>query len=429
MARPDTSSLTDSETRGHDRPRVSLSPQVITGLVVAGLAATTNAQIFALLLSPIANDLGLSVPRLGALRTIEEFVAIATGLALTPVIDRYARRHLLLIGFVLMATAALLASMSVHPVMLVGYFVIDGVSKILLFASLLALPSDLTRGPALDRALGFVIGSFALTGFTTVPLAGLLADELSWRAGFGLAVGIAVAAFAVTLVTLPGVRPAAHAHSSVVEQFRVITALPGLLAGLIGAMFRFAMYASVVNYTSAYFVDDFGVDVSVAGLYFSLGSLGFLGASVVSGYFLARVGGTRALIGGGIITGIFATIAYGAGLPLPVTGFALFVVAAAMGILENASTALLFRLAPDHRGAAMSLNELGAAGGSMLGIGVGALALRLDGYSGISVVLGLSGAIAVITTWLAVQAERRAVRSLTTATPPAQAAGSPRSQR
>lgn len=421
MARPDRRDVNHVETRGEDTSRVSLSPRVITGLVVAGLAATTNAQVFALLLSPIAGDLGISVSRLGALRTLEEAVAIATSLALTPIIDRYPRRNLLLTGFVLMATASLLAAAGLHPAMLVGYFVIDGVSKIFLFASILALPSDLTSGPALNRLLGFVIGSFALTGFTTVPMAGFLADELSWRSGFGLAAGIALAAFVVAIATLPDVRPAAHDHPSAADQFRAIAALPGLLPGLLSAMFRFAMYASVINYTSAFFVDDFGIDVSVAGLYFSIGSLGFLGASVISGYLLVRVGGTRALIGGGLVAGILAAVAFGAGLPLAVTGLALFVVASLMGILENASTALLFRLAPDHRGAAMSLNELVAAGGSMLGIGVGALALRFAGYGGIGVVLGLSAAIAIITTWIAVKAEHHSHPSRPATTPVARA--------
>lgn len=385
--------MESDSTRGPVVPRVSISGRTLVVLVFGGLAATTNAQVFALLLAPIARDLGYSVAKLGGLRTTEEVAAVATAIALTPVVDRYPRKWLLVAGFVLMATAAALISMSFTVWMLIGFFVIDGVSKILLFSALLALPSDLSSGREHDRALGFVIGSFSIAGVTAVPLAGVLSDAFTWRAGYVLAVALAGVAIMSVAVGVPSVQPPPHRHESLRAHASSLSRLPGFAIALAGAFCRFAMFASVLNYGGAYLIDERGVSVGRAGFYFSLGAFAFLAASILSGYVLVLVGVSRVLLGAGLATGVLALTAFGSGQSLAVVGACLLGTVALMGMLENASTGLLLRLAPDDRGAAMSLNELVAAAGSLLGIGVCAVVLRSSGFGGVAVFLA---ALAVI---------------------------------
>jgi predicted MFS family arabinose efflux permease len=405
--------LSASATRGHERPRVTLSMPILLVLVVAGLSATTNAQVFALLLSPIASDFGISVAKLGALRAVEEVIAVATGVALAPFIDRAIRKRLLLAGFALMGIAALAGSLAAAPWMLLGFFVIDGVSKILLFSTILAMPSDLAHGRELDRALGFIIGSFALSGFTIIPLVGLAAGALSWRAGFVIAACVALTAFLLVLTVIPSIAPTGESHGTPLVHMRIIARLPGLVYALIGAFLRFLLFGAVFTYAAAFLIDEHGVSVGRAGLYLSLGSIAFLTASVLSGYLLQFIGTTRSLVGGCLLASVLVIVAFSLDLRLIYAGMGLIAVAATLAILENASTGLLLRLAPGHRGAAMSLNELCAAAGALFGIGFGALLLRLAGFTGVGVVLAVVGVLSAAVTLLAIRtglAPRRALR-------------------
>jgi DHA1 family inner membrane transport protein len=399
-------------TRGQQRPRATLSLPILCALIVTGLAATTNAQVFALLLAPIAADFGTSVARLGALRAVEELVAIGTGLALAPFIDRTTRKRLLLAGLALMALAALTGALATSPWILLSFFVLDGVSKILLFSTILAMPGDLAQGRALDRALGFVIGSFALSGFTVVPLVGLVAGAFSWRAGFVIAASVAALACLLVVALIPSLLPSATPHASPVAHLRAIARLPGLMLALIGAFLRFLLFAGTFTYVGAFLIDHHGSSVARAGLYLSIGSLAFLGASIASGYLLRFIGVTRTLVGGCVLSSALLVNAFSLDLRLLYAGLGLIGVAALLAILENASTGLLLRLAPGHRGAAMSLNELCAAAGSLLGISFGALLLRLAGFAGVGILLAVVGILSAAITFAAIRASMSPRRPL-----------------
>lgn len=395
--------MSASIASGRDRSGARLTVSILLVLVAVGMAATTNAQVFALLLAPTAEDFGISVARLGGLRTIEEVVAIITGILLAPFIDRLDRKRLLLAGLGLMAFAAAIASLSSSPWHLIGFFVVDGVSKILMFSTLLAMPGDLASGQRLDRALGIIIGSFALSGFTVVPLAGLVSSQYSWREGY--LVPVATASVTVLLVSalIPSTRPGGRAHATPFRHLTLIVKLPGLTPALISAMLRFTMFGSVLTFSGAFLIDHHGTSVGRAGLYFSMGAATFLAASVASGFLLRVVGISRALVLGGVVASTFVFIAFASDIPLRYAGGALLATVTILAVHENASTGLLLRLSRGHRGAAMSLNELCAAAGSLLGIGLGAITLRQFDYAGIGALLVVVGLSAAMVTLIAIR--------------------------
>lgn len=396
--------MADSSTPGPRGSGVSLSIPILLALIAGGMAATTNAQVFALLLAPKAEGFGISVARLGGMRSIEEVVAILTAVLLTPFIDRTARKKLLLFGYVLMGCASTVAFSAQSHWHLIGFFTLDGIAKILLFSTLLALPADLASGHRLDRVLGFVIGSFALSGFTIVPLVGYVAGQFSWREGYLVTIGVAVTTFVIVALLIPTTSTPHTQHESPFRHIVLLIKLPGLLAALLSAFMRFTMFGGVLTFTGAFLIDHHNVSVGRAGLYFSFGAAAFLGCSVLSGFLLRHIGIRNVLIPGGLLTGSLIFIGFASGMALLFVGAALIAAAAMMGILENASTGLLFRLSRGHRGAAMSLNELGAAAGSLLGIGLGALSIGLIGYAGIGIALGLIAMIAAALTSIAFRA-------------------------
>jgi predicted MFS family arabinose efflux permease len=178
------------------------------------------------------------------------------------------------------------------------------------------------------------------------------------------------------------------------------------------------LFASVLTYAGAFLIDVHDVSVARAGIYFSLGALAFLLASVTSGRAIARIGPRHTLLTGGLLTAGLVGTALASGARLVVVGLCLLAAIWLMGLIENASTGLLLRLAPDDRGAAMSLNELMAAAGSLLGIGVGAAALRLSGYAGVGGLLLVAGVAAALATHAALRADSSWLNSARSTVPP-----------
>jgi predicted MFS family arabinose efflux permease len=368
-----------------------------------GLTAGTTSQTFALLLTPIAAALGVSVATLGGLKTIESVTMALCGLALTPLADKTPRQRLLLAGFALMVLSTLLAASASGPWMFAGYFVLNGASGILLFSTLQAVPSDYAADRAHDRALGYVIGSFGLAGFTTAPLAALLTDVWSWRVGYLLACGVGAAAFAAVALLVPN-RPAHGAeHVSFRDGFRLLTHNRAFAEALLGALLRFSVYNATVVYAGALLIKRYHLSVGRSGLYFSLGALCFMLGSIGSGYLLAHVSARRALVPGGALTGLLAGGALLLHPPLPLAGVLLLVAVALMSLQENASAGVLLRLAPRARGAAMALSEIVAAASGLLGIGAAAVALSLFGFGGIGALIVAYGVIAAGSTGVALR--------------------------
>jgi predicted MFS family arabinose efflux permease len=227
-------------------------------------------------------------------------------------------------------------------------------------------------------------------------------------------------------LVLPAVQPPRRVHASLRAHARSLVSLPGLPAALVGALFRFMLFASVLTYGGAFLIDEHDVSVSRAGFFFSIGAVMFLLSSITSGRVIERIGQRHALITGCLLTAALLTIALASGARLAVAGLSLVAAVSLMGLLENASTGLLLRLAPDDRGAAMSLNELVAAAGSLTGIGLGAAALRLSGYAGIGALLAAAGLIAAGASLAALRRDPALTASRSPAPPPWPAAGDAR---
>src|SRR5690606_3297498 len=72
-----------------------------------------------------------------------------------------------------------------------------------------------------------------------------------------------------------------------------------------------------------------------------------------------------------------------------VTGVLLLVTIAFLPVQENGALGLILRGAGEVRGAAVSLNELGAGLGGITGAALGGLAIRCAGYPGLGIFLGI----------------------------------------
>lgn len=380
--------------------------RVLAVLVLGGMSAAANVQIFALLLTSMAEDLDTSVAFLGSLRTIESAAAIAGGLLITRLADKIVRKWLLAGGFALMLAAALAAMASSSTATLIPYYVLAGLASVTLFSALLTAPSDFLEGRALDRANGFVIGSFALPGFVIVPLAGVLSEAYGWRSAYLLSLGLAALALLGTLLFLPRATPQGHQAATVLGHLRVLSRQPGFILILLANFVRFALFTISLVFTASFLIERYDLSDDRAGLYYGLGSGFFLFAALASGFLLNRFGTARLLIFGGYLISVTFALAMGPTWPLLVAGLLLIFSDCMLAIHENGALGTLFRIAPQARGSAGALNELAAGAGGLAGAALGGLLLDLTGYSGLGVGMGLLSLIAALLTRAALNAAR-----------------------
>lgn len=378
----------------------SLSLPIIVALLVGGMATTTNTSVTGLLLTSIADDLGHSVALLGGLKSISAVVAFMTAFPLSRVADRYPRKYLIALGLGCMMTAAIFALTAANLTWFIGYYLFAGAADVILFAMLLAAASDYIDGTAMDRANGFVIGAFGLPGFLIVPLAGVISDSYGWRQAYLINIGIALVGMVLVLLLLPKVPPTGSTSESTLAHLRMLTRKPGLTMILLGNIMRFTMLTVLIVYVAAFIIERFDLSDGRAGLFFGIGSAMFLFAAFASGLLIARLGLRRLMLPGGLILAGGLFLAFLPGLPGLVTGAALLVSGSLLSIQENGALGVILRVAPQDRGAATSLNEIGAAIAGIFGSAVGGLVVNQFGYGGLGVFLAVTGLAAFVFTRL-----------------------------
>ena len=386
----------------------ALQLPVLVGLVGGGMAATTNTGVTGLLLTSIAEDLGTSVALLGGLKALSATVAFITAFPLSRVADQYPRKYLILLGLCFMLAAAAVALTARGLAWFIGYYLLAGAADVILFAMLLAAASDYVDGPDLDRANGFVIGAFGLPGFVVVPLAGLISDSYGWRQAYLINVGVALLAIVLVTLLLPRVPPTGSQPESMLAHLRMLTRKPGLLLIMLGNLMRFMILTVLIIYTAAFLIDQYRLSDGRAGFYFGLGAAVFLLAAVLSGWLIGRLGLRRVMVPGGLILTGGLVVAFLPGNPGLVAGAGLMISGSLLSIQENGALGAILRIAPQDRGAATSLNEIGAAIAGVGGAALGGLVVELAGYRGLGILLGTCGLAAVLFTWRSFRAATQA---------------------
>ena len=342
-------------------PKRSLLVPILLTLVVGGMAATTNSSVTGLLLTSIAEDLDHSVALLGGLRALSASVAFITAFPLSRVADQYPRKYLLMLGLAFMVAGGIIALVAPNLTVFLGYYICAGITDVILFAMLLAAASDYVDGRALDRANGIVIGAFGLPGFVIVPLAGVISDNYGWRQAYLINISIALIGALLILLLLPRVSPSGTKPESILSHLQMLTRKPGLLTIVIGNVMRFTILTALISYTAAFLIEEYDLSDGRAGFFYGVGSAVFLVAAVTSGLLIGWLGLRRVMLPGGIILVGGLVVAFLPGNPGIVTGIGLIISGSLLSIQENGALGAILRLAPKDRGAATSLNEIGAA--------------------------------------------------------------------
>lgn len=265
-----------------------------------------------------------------------------------PLSDRIGRRPVLFGGLAIFVVGSLVAAQATDLTMLIAGRSIQGLGAAATSALSRAVLRDLFEGPALARALGWVMSIMAVApGFS--PLVGALIGEAwGWRATLiFLVIAAAIIAIAHQIIageTLPkplrsqrSVRALASAYATLLVNPQFIRpALSNALA--MGALFAyFAVSPAILR-------SNFAIGTVGIGVFFGATVFAVFAASARAPKWGARIGGAR-VIGFGLRVCIAAAVIYAAATLSGSLGLSIYITAATVflfgiGLIIPMSTAL-----------------------------------------------------------------------------------------
>jgi MFS transporter, DHA1 family, multidrug resistance protein len=377
--------------------------QVMFAACILAVAATSNTNSFGLVLARVAEGLGLSPAALGGLRTLENASSIIVAILVAPLIDRFPRKYVMLLGYGAATSASLTLVFANSAPGAVVYFLLNGASIMLILGALTAMPSDFVSGRTLSRIMGLIIGCVAFTSIIIAPIVGNVSDRFSWEAGMLVSACVTGIAFLVTLLIVPSYRVESTTSSDggILQRYRFIFSQTPLLLMLGNNLFRFAQMGAMMTFTSTILITRFDLSLGRIGMIFAAIGVMFFVSAAGCGMFLHVLKSRRVLIWGNLIVAglIMGVLVLEAPLVLTIAGIILIIGMVAGQV--NTGTIAVLRVSPWARGAAMSWNELAAASGSLTGIGLGSIGLAVAGVTGFGVILFLIAVSGSLASWIA----------------------------
>ena len=186
------------------------------------------------LLTPIAEEFGITDGMAGQSVTVVGTFAVLTSLLLAPLTGKIDRRNILLFFSILLVASNLLVAVSPsYPVMLIGRAMF-GICVGGFWSMASVVTMQLVPPKDVPRALSIVFAGISVATIAALPLASYLGHLIGWRNVFHLGTATGLAAFFWQFFSLPSMPPQAN------NNFRNMFAMlkePWILAGMTAILF------------------------------------------------------------------------------------------------------------------------------------------------------------------------------------------------
>lgn len=380
-----------------------LGPGRLTALGLIAAVGPVAVDFYLPVLPEIAADLSAD-PATVQLTLTAFMIGIAAGqLALGPLSDRVGRRPVLVTAMAVFALTSALAWLAPSIWVLIAARAAQGFSGAAGMVLSRAIATDLAHGRQAVRALSLIMMMVGLGPIIAPPLGGALAEITGWRGVFAAMTVLAVAMFALAVITIPESHPPqarAADTAGFLRSFGRLFADPVFVGYLVAFAFGFA--AMIAYMAASPFVGQtvLGMDPVVFALGFGASAAAMLLANLVNAMLAPRVGPGRMLAVGQSLAAL-AAAAFAVQVltgSLTIVGFIVsaFVLTAGTGFTMSNATALALSRARERGAASAMLGAcqfaVAAAVTPLVGIAGEQTAVPMSVVIGICVIVGVGGA-------------------------------------
>lgn len=292
------------------------------------------------------------------------FLGIAGGqLVAGPFSDRFGRRPVLLVGFALFFVATFVCAVAPDIQTLIVARAVQGAAAAASPAAGRAMVRDLWKGNEAARIMSYVTMAIIIAPLIAPSLGGVMIRYWSWRSIFWMLLGLAGIAIALVIWRMPETNgPEKRLNVRLPDYFRAylrVLRRPRAIAYLICGGFSYAAMFAYITSSPGVYIEQYGVDPSIFGLYFGLNVIGlFVGTWINSllverfGYHTMAASSVLMSVAGCSFLLAVTVLSWG-GLPALMLGL-FFTVGPSSMLGANCTTGLM-DLFPNNAGAALAL--------------------------------------------------------------------------
>jgi predicted MFS family arabinose efflux permease len=364
-------------------------------------------------LSDMASDLNTSVALIGQAVTATAVCSALLGLLAGPLADGVGYKRLLLFGIGMLALYDLGIALVPGLSALLVVQLFGGISGATVSPLASAIAGTRFTGDQRRRAISRIYASASGGSIIGFPILTTLGDASSWRWVFVALAFVALAGIALVVYAVPGDRPTRTSRMRVGDIGRAYLPLlrqRSLALVYLGQFLRGACWVGMLTYVGAFFIDELGLSLSVAGFLWVFLSAGFLIGSLLVNGQLRRYDQRMTFILTATMMGAFVGVMFLAEAPIPVSLALLFLGSLAGGVAEVTAVTILANETSGPQGATMALNSSVVRFGTAAGASLGGAFLALGGYPLVALGLPLVAVLGSVVVWIS--------RGVHTAAPP-----------
>ncbi|CNF45093.1 MFS transporter [Yersinia frederiksenii] len=228
------------------------------------------------LLTPIAQNLGISQGHAGQAISISGLFAVITSLLNAPLTGHLDRKKVLLFFTMLLTLSGLIVTFAGNGTLFMAGRALLGIAIGGFWSMSTATVMRLVPSHAVAKGLALINGGNALAATIAAPLGSFLGQYIGWRGSFFVVVPLAVIAFIWQWRSIPSLPGVKEKHVSA-NPFRLLL-IPQVALGMTGIMFLFMGQFAVFTYLRPFLEEVTRISVTQLSLFLLLlGAFGLVG--------------------------------------------------------------------------------------------------------------------------------------------------------
>ncbi|MFY9488488.1 MAG: MFS transporter [Solirubrobacterales bacterium] len=368
------------------KPSATRDIRLLFPLPLATIASQSSMASLPPMFVQMSDEFGVSLGSIGLVRSVSALSAVVCTLLVGGWIHRNGARQVMIVGGALAASGALICAAAPGIAVLALGQAVVGVGICCLLSSGFAGAGEFFAPETRDWAIGWVVALQSLAWIVGVPVVGLLADHVSWRAGFAVPAAFSLIAVFSAVLFAPKVEPDPKA---VDERSGLLAALADRSARrwTIGELVAFAVWTAEITYIAAFYIEIYNLSETMVGLLLPTGSLAFLAGSAIAERTGKHYSRRAVLVLSSFAMGGLACILFNFHPAVAVTVGLGSLIGVAAGLRAASSSTLALDQIPDRPGAMMAARTAAVQIGYLIGASIGGLAIDAAGYGSLGVLM------------------------------------------